>query len=229
MAATRTIPSPVPRTAPASVEEEERQVPDDTAAAEGQPSDIEPVGETASDGESAADDADSTDEVSTEPGERTRGRKRPWIVLGALVLLLATTITSGLFWLSGKSAQADRAAALVAAESATTALTSINFDTADQDIQRVIQAGTGEFGGLFQQNVESYVQMVKDSQVTSTGKVTSAALTSADANAAQALVAVSGTVKNASTPQEQQRLYRMRIDMVKEGDRWLVSKLEFVA
>lgn len=167
-------------------------------------------------------------ETTAQDGDRPTG-KRPWIVLAVLALLLATTIGSGVLWLSGRSAEAERAAALQAARSAAVALSSINFDTADRDVQRVIDAGTGEFGELFRNNLKSYVKMVRDSHVTSTGEVTAAALSEADADTARALVAVRSDVKNASSPKGQQRQYRMKLDMVKEGDRWLVSKLEFVA
>lgn len=167
-----------------------------------------------------------TDAVAAEPG--TRGRALPWIALAVLVLLLASAVSTGWMWLAGRSAEADRSAAVEAASSASVALTSINFGTADQDIKRVIDAGTGEFGDLFRQNLDPYVQMVRDSKVTSRGEVASAAVSRSDAGSAQVLVAMRSSVQNASSPQEQQRLYRMKLDMVKEGDRWLVSKLEFI-
>lgn len=157
-----------------------------------------------------------------------RGGSLPWIVLAVLVLLLASAGSTGWMWLAGRSAEADRSAAVEAAGSASVALTSINFGTADQDIERVIDAGTGEFGDLFRQNLDPYVQMVRDSKVTSRGEVASAAVSRSDARSAQVLVAMRSSVQNASSPQEQQRLYRMKLDMVKEDDRWLVSKLEFI-
>lgn len=178
----------------------------------------------------AGPEAEDLSTPDTEPKEDAppRSRKRPWVVLAVLIVLFAAAIGSVVLYLFDRNAEADRAAALDAARSATVALTSINFSTADNDIQRVIDSGTGDFGDLFRQNLASYVQMVKDSQVTSDGKVASAALTSSGSKTAEALVAVTGSVKNASSPQPQQRLYRIRLDMVKEGDRWLVSKLDFV-
>lgn len=211
MTATRTSRTPPERTT-----SEDDEVVTGPAATDAEP-----------DEESArADSAVGTAEERPEP--QAHGGKLPWIVLAVLVLLLVSAVATSWMWLSGRSAEADRTAAADAASSASVALTSINFGTADQDIKRVIDAGTGEFGDLFRQNLDPYVHMVRDSKVTSRGEVTSVAVSRADARSAQVLVAMRSSVQNASSPQEQQRLYRMKLDMVKEGDRWLVSKLEFV-
>lgn len=191
------------------------------------------------DGESARkdgiDDASVEDEVpddvsSTEPevADTARRRVRTWFVLAVLVVAFAALVGSGWVWFAGRSVEAERSAALAAARDAAVALTSIDFNSADRDIDRVVGSGTGEFGQLFEKNLGSYVKMVRDSKVTSTGEVAAASLSEFDDGTAQTLLAVRSEVKNSSSPQGQQRQYRMKLDMVKEGDRWLVSKLEFV-
>ncbi|WP_181778810.1 hypothetical protein [Pseudonocardia pini] len=172
--------------------------------------------------------ADTAEPAPTQEPVRPSGfGRRGVIVLVVLALLLASTIATGVLWLSGRGVEADRAAALDAARAAAVSLSSISADTADADVQRVLDSGTGEFGDLFRQNLGSYVQMVKDSQVGSTGEVTAAALSEADEDSAKALVAVRSEVRNSQSPDPQPRLYRMQMDLVKEGDRWLVATLTF--
>jgi hypothetical protein len=43
------------------------------------------------------------------------------------------------------------------------------------------------------------------------------------------IVAAAGTVENSGTNAAEPRNYRLRVDLQKDGDRWLVSGLEFVA
>ena len=50
-----------------------------------------------------------------------------------------------------------------------------------------------------------------------------------DADAADVLVAANSTVTNTGTGSEGQvRYYRLRLSLVREGDRWLTSNVEFV-
>ena len=174
--------------------------------------------------------AEGAEPAPADRAEPTTGfGRRGVIVLVVLALLLASTIVTGVLWLSGRAEEADRAAALDAARAAAVSLSSISADTADADVQRVLDSGTGDFGDLFRQNLGAYVQMVKDSQVGSTGEVTAAALSEVDSDSAKALVAVRSEVRNSQTPDPQPRLYRMQMDLVKEGDRWLVATLTFAS
>ena len=174
--------------------------------------------------ESAAENA--TDEQEESTAERSS--RRPWVILVALVVALALALGSGLLWLADRAVEQERNAALRAAKDAAVALTSIHHSTADADIKRVVQAGTGEFGELFQENLKSYVKMVRDSQVASSGEATGAAISKFAEDSAEVLVAVQGEVKNASSEKPQTRQYRMRLKLVKEDEKWLVAKLDFV-
>jgi Mce-associated membrane protein len=50
-----------------------------------------------------------------------------------------------------------------------------------------------------------------------------------DGDTVTVLAAVSATVQNADAPTGEQRQYRMKMQLQHDGDRWLVSDLEFVA
>ena len=62
----------------------------------------------------------------------------------------------------------------------------------------------------------------------SRGEVLDAGIVSDDADSARVLVVADSTVTNAAQPQPQKRHYRMQLDLVRSGGRWLVSDLQFV-
>ena len=66
-------------------------------------------------------------------------------------------------------------------------------------------------------------------KVTATGKVLSTGVVKLEDGRATVIVAAAGTVENAKTTEAEPRNYRLRVDLQQDGDRWLVSGLEFVA
>lgn len=149
-------------------------------------------------------------------------------VLVAFFLALVAAVVSGIVWNTGRAAESDRAAALEAAQNAAVMLTSINHETAEQDVRRVVEDSTGDFGGLFAQNLDSYIALVKESKVSTQGEVTGAGIDSIDASAARAILAVKANVSNQSVPNGEPRFYRMVTELEKKDGEWLVSRVEFV-
>jgi Mce-associated membrane protein len=49
-----------------------------------------------------------------------------------------------------------------------------------------------------------------------------------DPDSARVLVVADSTVTTAAGPSPQKRHYRLQLDLVRDGDRWLVSDLQFV-
>lgn len=122
-----------------------------------------------------------------------------------------------------------RTAAADAARQVVVNLTSVDQATAQRDIQRVVDGATGTFRDQFSQQAGAYQKMLLDSQVSSAGKVVESGVTSIDGDKAVVLAAATATVKNKDAPAGEQRVYRMRLSLQNENDRWMVSKLEFVA
>ncbi len=149
-------------------------------------------------------------------------------VLASFVLALVAAVVSGIVWNTGRAAESDRAAALEAAQDAAVMLTSINHETAEQDVRRVVEDSTGDFGGLFAQNLDSYIALVKESKVSTQGEVTGAGIDSIDASTARAILAVKANVSNQSVPNGEPRFYRMVTELEKKDGEWLVSRVEFV-
>lgn len=164
-----------------------------------------------------------------DPPPAGRRRRLVTVLTVLVVLLLGTTSWAAVTWLGDRAETERTTAALDAARNAGAVLTTIDQATAEQDIQAVVDASTGEFGDLFRSNTEAYVGVVRDGEVSSTGKVEEAGLQSIEGDTAKALVAVSSTVKNKAVPEGEPRYYRMLIQLQHQDDgRWLVSQVEFV-
>lgn len=107
-------------------------------------------------------------------------------------------------------------------------LTTIDWQQAEADVQRILDSATGTFYDDFQQRAEPFVQVVKQAQSKSTGTVSEAGLESATDSEAQVLVAVSVETTNAGAPEPQPRAWRMRISVQEVDGQAKVSNVEFV-
>jgi Mce-associated membrane protein len=107
-------------------------------------------------------------------------------------------------------------------------ITSISAEDIDNDIAQVLDGATGEFEEDFASRTENLRDVLSANAVSSEGRVLEAALVRADEESATALVVVDTTVRNTANPDGGFRPYRMKLELVREGDRWLTSLLEFV-
>jgi Mce-associated membrane protein len=150
------------------------------------------------------------------------------LVLGVLALALVAAGWSGWQLYKRMVMERDHAAAVAAARQFTIDFVSISASTVDSDIQRVTSAATGDFAGEYTRGKTQVRAAVVENDVQSQGNVLRAGLVSGDSDSAVVLVAVDATVKNVKAPQGRPAHYRIKVDLVKEEGRWLVSKLEFV-
>ncbi len=96
-------------------------------------------------------------------------------------------------------------------------------------MQRVLDSSTGTFYDDFQQRSAPFIEVVKQAQSKSEGKISEAGLESSNDNEGQVLVAVTVNTTNAGAPEQQPRSWRMRISVQKTGDdEAKVSNVEFV-
>ncbi len=107
-------------------------------------------------------------------------------------------------------------------------LTTIGWENAEADVQRILDSATGTFYDDFQQRAQPFVEVVKQAQSTSVGTIAEAGLESEGDNEAEVLVAVTVETSNAGAPDQEPRAWRMRILVEKIGDEAKVSNVEFV-
>ncbi|MGB3353300.1 MAG: Mce protein [Mycobacterium sp.] len=152
-------------------------------------------------------------------------------LIGGLAGVLALAGLTG--WLGFRAYESHQAAAesalfLQVGRQGALNLTSIDFENAEADVQRILDSATGTFYDDFQQRAQPFVEVVKQAQSKSVGTIAEAGIESESDNEAQVLVAVTVRTSNAGAPEQEPRAWRMRILVEKIGDEAKVSNVEFV-
>lgn len=187
--------------------------------------------------ESAESVEDTAEDIDVAEAENTSAdvvKERSHVALAliaGLVLVLALGgLTGWLGFRAYQSKQVDdqRKVFLQVGRQGALNLTTIDFEHADADVQRILDSATGTFYDDFQKRAGPFVEVVKQAKSKSVGAVTEAGLESETDNEAQVLVAVTVKTSNAGAAEQQPRLWRMRITVEKMGDDVKVSNVEFV-
>lgn len=180
-------------------------------------------------------DEDSVDDETVDGAEVVAARTPMSHVKVALIAgtvgVLGLASLAG--WLGYRTYESNRAEEqrnvfLQTARQGALNLTTIDWQNAEADVQRILDSATGNFYDDFQQRAEPFVQVVKQAQSKSVGSVSEAGLESAGDSEAQALVAVTVQTTNAGAPEPQPRAWRMRISVQQIDGQAKVSKVEFV-
>jgi Mce-associated membrane protein len=137
-------------------------------------------------------------------------------------------------WLGFRAYQAHQEQALQsqllqAARQGALNLTTIDWQHAEGDMQRILDGATGQFRDEFASRSQPFIEAVKQAKSTSVGTITEAGLESEESGHARVLVAVAVKTSNAGAPAQDPRAWRMRITVQKDGDQAKVSTVEFVA
>lgn len=151
-------------------------------------------------------------------------------VMGVVVVVALTALAG---WLGFRNYQehqvrAQRALLVQVGRQGALNLTTIDWQHADTDIQRILDSATGTFYDDFSKRSKPFVDVVKKAQSKSAGTVVEAGLESQSGDEAQVLVAISVKTSNAGAPEEEPRHWRMRVSVKKVGDEAKVSNVEFV-
>ncbi|EUA58499.1 hypothetical protein I550_1642 [Mycobacterium intracellulare 1956] len=107
-------------------------------------------------------------------------------------------------------------------------LTTIDWQHADADVQRILDSATGTFYDDFSHRSKPFIDVVKKAQSKSVGTITEAGLESQSGNEAQVLVAVSVKTSNLGAAEQDPRHWRMRVIVQKVGNDMKVSNVAFV-
>jgi Mce-associated membrane protein len=153
----------------------------------------------------------------------------------AFVAGLVTVVALGALtgWLGYRAHQSQhlktqRELYLRVAEEGAVDITTIDYQYADTDIQRILDSATGEFHDEFAQGSKPFVDIVTKEKSSSHGTVTAAGLESVAPDEAQAIVAVSVVTSVADKPAGPPRSWRMRLTVQRSGDNLKISKVGFV-
>ncbi len=211
--------------------EAEAAEPDAEAADEGVDDTVEHVG-----AKTDEDATDETDEAAEPESGLARWRRRlPSLSVtakvAAIVLICLFAVASGIMLWKDHDAtdREQRAANFVAgARQGVVNMTSLDFNRAKQDVQRVLDSSTGQFRDDFQQRAKDFTTVVEQSKVVTQGTVTAAAVESMDEHSASVLVSATSRITNSAGAKDEPRMWRLRVTVTEEGGQYKMSKLDFV-
>jgi Mce-associated membrane protein len=185
-------------------------------------------------------DNSSTNDVTAQAlgDESTRRRltagrwtvRRQLIVAGLAIVIGLSTVVGWLGYRTHQTRQISTTAAhfVEVARQGAINLTTIDWEHADADVERILTSAAGTFYDDFTQRSQPFIEVVKQTKSKSIGTVTEAGLESISDDRAQVLVAVNVKTTLQGQPEVAPRSWRMRISVQKQGDDVKVSNVEFV-
>jgi Mce-associated membrane protein len=190
------------------------------------------------DGETDEEEPDETITAAEGESGPVRWRRRlPSLSLSAIskaaavILICAFAAATGyMMWRDHDATErAQRSANFVAgARQGIINMTSLDFNRAKDDVQRVIDSSTGQFRDDFQQRAKDFASVVEQSKVVTQGTVSSAALESMDEHSASVLILATSKITNAAGAKDEPRVFRLRVTVTEDGGQYKMSKVDFV-
>jgi Mce-associated membrane protein len=153
------------------------------------------------------------------------------LAVAAVVAIFALLGASGWMLWQHHTVQAERqrsAAFVAAARQGVINLTSLDFNHAKEDVQRVLDSATGEFRDDFARRADDFASVVKDSKAVTEGAVGAAAIESMAKDSAVVLVLANERITNVAGAKNDPRAFRFRVTVVRDGDQLKISKVEYV-
>jgi Mce-associated membrane protein len=166
------------------------------------------------------------------PKARRRWAGKPSRTTAALLLVFCAALAAagyfGAGWYGDRLTQQANQQAIAAAKQACVDFVSVSAASVDRDLQRILAGTTGDFRDEFSRGQSQVRAAVVENNVQSQGTVLRAALLSGDRRRATVLVAIDATVRNTNAPEGRQSHYRIQVELSRQKDKWLVSRLQFV-
>ena len=176
------------------------------------------------------------------PGDDSSARS--WRATDVLLALLALALVATLVVVLGRGADATPSSTsrgagakalrdsydevTLAARQETVAFLGVDYRDPDPMVERVLAGATGAFKQQYAAGRGRLESSARRSRAVSTGMVRSLGVSDLSRARATVLVAANARVTNRSTKGAEQRYYRIRLTLVRQGGAWLTSGLEFV-
>jgi Mce-associated membrane protein len=152
-------------------------------------------------------------------------------VIGALACVLAGLTAASILLavqLAGdRSEQARRVAVLQAARQQATTVTTYDYANFDAATARVLAGATGGFKATYLSGAGRLKSLVEREKSIARSDILEAGVVSVSRNSARVLLVGDVQVASGAQPPEVRR-FRMQLDLVRTGGRWLTSDLRFV-
>jgi Mce-associated membrane protein len=129
-----------------------------------------------------------------------------------------------------RSAQARYGDVLAAARTEVLAMLNFDYRKPQESLDAVAAGATGDFAKQYQEHAPGELDELRKNRSVMVGKIDWAGVEDVDADSATVIAATSGTVSNRATKdQPVARSFRVKVELVREGDTWKTANLEFVA
>lgn len=177
------------------------------------------------------------DDEAAEPAGKSPRRRLPhptWKGIAASLVILCTVallaLSGYMIWnhRQAEKLQQQSAEYAAAARQSVVTLMSLDFNQAQEDVQRIIDSSTGQFRDDFEQQAADFVSVAQDSKVVTDVTVNSTAVESMTEDSAVVLIAASSRVTNASGADQEPRTWRLSVGMQREDGQIKMAKVEFV-
>ncbi|MBB3602934.1 Mce-associated membrane protein [Mycolicibacterium sp. BK556] len=166
-----------------------------------------------------------------------RRRGLHWATLAASIVAVLVIVAllgfTGNMWWQHRNAQAQQhrsAEFSAAARQGVVNLMSLDYTHAKETVQRVIDDSTGKFKANFEDGSGDLIKALTDAKIVTKVTVNNTAVESMDKDTATVLVAATSQRTGPDAPKEDQqpRVWRVVVSLVREGDQLKVSDIEFV-
>ena len=173
---------------------------------------------------------DPADEVHDAADVQPPSRRRHLLAMGAAVFALLVGVDVWAGWLDVQARRADevREQMVAAGREGVLALTNVDHNEVDRDVQRILDASTGTFRDDFAQRAEPFKAAARKVQSTSVGTVREAGLEAVDGDTGRVLVALTVMTSNRGEPEQQPKSWRTRVTVTRVDDGYKVAAVEFV-
>ena len=157
---------------------------------------------------------------------------RRTLVVAALALLTLLLVGVGGICIAqvgqDRHLESMRTSAIAAAERQIMNLMNVNSANVGAQLDSIRSGTTGDFQRQLVGLLDTFSKVIQQGKIDSTATVANAGITSINSDTAKVLLAVSGAVANAESPQPQSRRYRIGVDLKYSDGHWLVSGMEFI-
>ncbi|MCV7383276.1 hypothetical protein [Mycolicibacter longobardus] len=173
-----------------------------------------------------------TAERVEQPRLLSRIRSRlHWVAATLAVLAIGGLIAADVLMLlhhrGATQRQHQAAEYAAAARQGVVTLMSLNYETVDEDVKRIIDNSTGEFKKDFEAHAGDFTKTARESKTVTEATATVSGVESMSDNEAVVLVAASTKVTNTAGAKEEPRNWRLTVHVARDGDQVKMSKVDF--
>ncbi|MCV7313500.1 hypothetical protein [Mycobacterium paraffinicum] len=177
--------------------------------------------------------ADELEDIPSVSRQRRSGHR----ILRAAAVAVGSSAICALLALSGlmirhhQRAVTDRHRSFefaAAAEEAAVMLLSLDFNDANEDMQRIADHSTGQFHDDFQSHADEFGKVMQASKIVMKASVKAAAVESVDGDSAVVLVAATSKASGVAAANNAPRAWRLRIRISRDGNELKMSRVEFL-